>query len=105
MAQSRIVGARAGRSRVPGKPAKEAAYKHVAVAALPGLVPRTYGLRASGDSFFFPGGQREYFDQFGFASGRALVMLYTLSDRRPLSTATERRLLSLLYSRAQAHEL
>jgi hypothetical protein len=46
-----------------------------------------------------------YLDQCGFVVGRVLVELLAVGSPHPLPLVTERRLLALLYSRAQAHEL
>jgi hypothetical protein len=46
-----------------------------------------------------------YIDAFGFLAGPAQVKLSAISVKRPASSATEHRLLSLLYSRAKAHIL
>jgi hypothetical protein len=45
-----------------------------------------------------------YQDVFGFAVGRAQIELNAIRASRPVSAATERRLLSLLLSRAKANE-
>jgi len=107
MDSSRSVDESEGRSGERGRPTREPTYKHIEVAALPTVVPRSYGLRAGGDDslFPFPPKRREYRDSFGFVSGRALVVLYTLSERHPIAPARERRVVSLLYSRAKAHKL
>jgi hypothetical protein len=46
-----------------------------------------------------------YLDQSGFAVGRALVTLLAVGSPRSFPSATERRLLALLYSRAEARKL
>jgi hypothetical protein len=46
-----------------------------------------------------------YIDFLGFASGRVEVALATIHGSEPFPAATERRLLSLLLSRAKANEL
>jgi hypothetical protein len=48
---------------------------------------------------------RSYIDVLGFAAGRAEIGLTARSTRRPVSTATEQHLLSLLHGRAAAHRL
>jgi hypothetical protein len=44
-------------------------------------------------------------DYLGFAGGRVIVALQERSAPHPFPATTERRLLSLLYSRAKAHKL
>jgi hypothetical protein len=44
-----------------------------------------------------------YLDALAFVSGPAQIQLTALSIKRSPASATERRLISLLYSRAQAH--
>ncbi len=46
-----------------------------------------------------------YEDTLGFVRGRAEVFLRVTADRRPFSTSGERRLLGLLYSRANTQRL
>jgi hypothetical protein len=46
-----------------------------------------------------------YLDQSGFTVGRVLVTLLALGSHRSFPLATERRLLALLYSRAEAHRI
>jgi hypothetical protein len=48
---------------------------------------------------------RSYFDVLGFAAGPAEIGLTARSTRRPVPSATEQHLLSLLHSRATAHKL
>jgi len=65
-----------------------------------------YGLRI--DQTLLRGGQiriRIYHDVFGFSSGPAEIILTATGFSRPVPSSTERRLLSLLYSRAKANEL
>ena len=70
---------------------------------------RVYGLRMAADSALeVPGttGRSNYYEDFlGFAIGRAVITLHAIGDPRPFPSATEGRLLSLLYSRAEAHKL
>ena len=47
----------------------------------------------------------EYVDTFDFVVGRAEISLIADGSPLPLSSAMEQRLLSLLYSRAEAHKL
>jgi hypothetical protein len=67
------------------------------------------GLRRAGHFWIAPHGARGvinfYSDQFGFVIGRVLVTLDTYGAPNPVRVATERRLLSLLYSRAKAYKL
>jgi hypothetical protein len=53
----------------------------------------------------FRGRVPSFNDYLGFAIGRAIVTLHERSGRCPFPATTERRLLSLLYSRAKAHRL
>lgn len=46
-----------------------------------------------------------YLDESGFAVGRVVVTLLTLGSPRSFPLTTERRLLALLHSRAEAHRL
>jgi hypothetical protein len=46
-----------------------------------------------------------YEDTLGFIVGPAEIVLHTFGSPRPFPAATERHLLSLLYSRAKAHQL
>jgi hypothetical protein len=48
---------------------------------------------------------RVYLDELGFVSGPAQISLTALSVKRPPSSATEHRLLALLYDRAQTHSV
>ena len=54
---------------------------------------------------FGEGRSRFYLDQCGFVVGRVLVDLLAVGSPHPLPSVTERRLLALLYSRAEAHKL
>jgi hypothetical protein len=47
----------------------------------------------------------EYDDEFNFVVGRAEISLIADGSPDPLPSAMEQRLLSLLYSRAEAHKL
>jgi hypothetical protein len=62
-------------------------------------------VRLATASPFSQGRSRYYLDQCGFVVGRVLVELLAVGSPHPLPLVTERRLLALLYSRAQAHEL
>ena len=75
-------------------------------------LPRSYGLRIVDDNTFFPGparlpgpARREYRRVLSFVVGHTLIVLYTWSGPGPFPATLERRLLSLLYSRATAHKL
>lgn len=48
---------------------------------------------------------REYFESLGFVAGPAEVTLTSNAVSHPPSAASQRRLISLLYTRATAHEL
>ena len=86
-------------------------FSHVKVSALRSPVQDipAYGLRISSDfAIKTPGtkGPSRYYEDFlGFAVGPAVIVLSDTSSPRPFPAATERRLLSLLYSRAKAHKL
>jgi hypothetical protein len=54
---------------------------------------------------FSKGRSRVYMDQYGFVVGRVLVDLLAVGSPHPLPSVTERRLLAVLYSRAEAHKL
>jgi hypothetical protein len=54
---------------------------------------------------FSEGRSRVYLDQCGFVVGRVLVDLLAVGSPHPLPLVTERRLLALLYSRAEAHKV
>ncbi len=62
-------------------------------------------VRLASASSFSEGRSQFYLDQCGFVVGRVLVDLLAVGSPHPLPLVTERRLLGLLYSRAQAHEL
>jgi hypothetical protein len=68
-----------------------------------------YGLHVSGTVAALLGGTRTrpafYDDTFSFVVGRAEIVLRVESTPRPIRPALERKLLSLLYSRARAHKL
>jgi hypothetical protein len=51
------------------------------------------------------GTSKVYLDQCGFVVGRVLVDLLAVSSPHPFPLVRERRLLSLLYTRAEAHRL
>ncbi len=55
--------------------------------------------------FGSPGSPRLYIDEFFFVVGPTVVSLLTSYGEKPAPLAIERRLLSLLYSRAEAHKL
>jgi len=72
--------------------------------SLPGV--RTYGLRlAARSSLGVPGGSEAYTDFLSFVKGDAVISLTAIGKSRPFPAAGERRLLSVLYSRAEAHKL
>jgi hypothetical protein len=60
------------------------------------IIPLTFA-RAGGVTFH----THVYLDELGFVAGPAEVSVTATGFSRPVTTATERRLLSLLYSRAQ----
>jgi hypothetical protein len=91
-----------------GVPAGKPLFSDVQVSVLPSPVQGVpaFGLRISADfAIKVPGtkgASRYYEDFFGFATGPAVVVLSETSSPRPFPAATERRLLSLLHSRAEA---
>jgi hypothetical protein len=54
---------------------------------------------------FGHGRSKLYLDQSGFVVGRVLVGLLAMGSPHPFPLASEHRLLSLLYSRAEAHKI
>ena len=68
---------------------------------------RVYGLRTTAKSDFgmtgTTGRSNYYEDFFAFVVGSTVITLNATGDPHPVPAATERRLLSLLYSRAEAH--
>jgi hypothetical protein len=83
----------------------------ISVSRLPNLLPGaqgSYGLRLATTVIVRPIGGRQgeitvYLDEFGFISGSAEVNLTATGFSHPVPTETERRLLGVLVSRAQAH--
>lgn len=79
--------------------------------ALPQLLPgvRLYGLRESGTLPVALGDGRTrppvYVDVIGFTVGQSVIVLRVRSTPVPPQTATERRLLSRLFNRANAYRL
>ena len=84
-------------------------YGPLTVSALPDPLPgveASFGLRIV--QSLLRGGQirhRIYHDILGFLSGPVEIELKATGFSRPVPLATEQRLLSLLYSRAEAHAL
>jgi hypothetical protein len=73
-------------------------------ASLPG-VP-AYGLRlATRPSHGGPGHSEAYTDFLSFVNGNAVITLTAIGQTHPFPAASERRLLALLYNRAEAHSL
>jgi hypothetical protein len=73
-------------------------------ASLPG-VP-AYGLRlATHPSLGGPGRSEAYTDFLSFVKGDAVITLTAIGQTHPFPAARERRLLALLYTRAEAHKL
>lgn len=84
----------------------------VTSASLPSLLStgqQSFGIRVSTSITTGVGGKQVsrplYVDVFSLLAGPAEVELGVTALSHPASTATEHRLLSLLYSRAQAHKL
>ena len=88
--------------RERGKPPQIEAEREVEVSVLPARLRgiKTYGLRVTNGSRTLGVG---YEDIFGFAVGPFEVVLRAFGDPKPIGHITEQRLLSLLYSRAEAH--
>lgn len=102
----------ARRDAHPEKLAGEPARAQVEVSSLPpSLLPgvRLYGLRETGTlPVAFGNGRTRpafYVDVIGFPVGQSDIVLRIRSTPRPVPAATERRLLLLLFHRAQAHRL
>ncbi len=67
---------------------------------------RAYRLRLAVHSAFGgPDGSESYEDFPSFVKGDAVITLNATSEVHPFPAATEQHLLSLLYSRAEAHKL
>jgi hypothetical protein len=70
---------------------------------------RVYGLRMTAKSNFgttgTTGRSNYYEDFFAFVVGSTVITLNATADPHPVPAGTERRLLSLLYTRAEAHKL
>ncbi|MFI4992090.1 MAG: hypothetical protein ACHQCH_00545 [Solirubrobacterales bacterium] len=72
--------------------------------SLPGV--QAYGLRLAAHSpVSGPGGSEAYTDFLSFVKGDAVITLTAIGKTHPFPAGSERRLLSLLYSRAEAHKL
>jgi signal peptidase I len=90
--------------------AREPFFAHVHVSAVPSPLKGIpgYGLQATAVVATFlhaphVTGRPNYYEGFfGFAVGQAIITLHTTGSPRPFPSATERRLLSLLYERAEA---
>lgn len=66
---------------------------------------RVYGLRTTAKSDFGTKGRSNYYeDFFAFIVGSTVITLNATGDPHPVPAGTERRLLTLLYSRAEAHK-
>jgi hypothetical protein len=97
--------------RREGSKVEEPLYSHFGAAPLaaplhgvPVYATRTTALSPTG-SKERPAKVRYYFDSFGFVVGPAVVTLNATGAPRPFRTASEQRLLQVLYQRARAHEL
>jgi hypothetical protein len=92
-----------------GVPAGQPLFSNVAVSALrsPAQGISAYGLRISADfaikALGTKGRSHYYQDVLGFAVGPAVIVLSDMGSPQPDPAATERRLLSLLHSHAEAH--
>ena len=70
----------------------------------PGSGVRTYGLQLTAHpACGRRGGSENYEDFLSFVMGDAVITLNAFSQAHPLPAASERRLIALLYSRAEAH--
>jgi hypothetical protein len=85
---------------------------HATVTSLPNLLStgqESFGVRVTATSIRTVLGKRvrllAYLDVFDVLAGAAEVNMSASARRHPPPTATERRLLSLLYSRAEGHKL
>jgi hypothetical protein len=93
-----------------GQPVIEPTFSHVDVRTLPSPLAGDpiYGVRATLATPALPifGGPPHYQsrDIFAFVAGPILVMLKVNGEPRPFPAQEERRLLSLLYNRAEAHK-
>jgi hypothetical protein len=95
-----------------GKPTTEPpVFSHVEVSALRSDDPvvQARGLQIKAHSAIEPPGRNGpfniYVDWLGYAVGPAVITLVDVGNPRPFPTATEQRLVSLLYRRAKAHNL
>jgi hypothetical protein len=67
---------------------------------------RVYGLRTTAKSDFSTTSRSNYYEEFfAFMVGSTVITLNATGDPHPVPAGTERRLLSLLYNRAEAHKL
>jgi hypothetical protein len=72
----------------------------------PGSGVRTYGLQlTTHPAYDRRGGSENYEDFLSFVMGDAVITLTAFSEAHPLPAAIERRLIALLYTRAEAHKL
>lgn len=87
---------------------REPVFTQIEVSAPPSPLRnvRVYGLRTTAKSDFGTTGRSNYYeDFFAFMVGSSVITLNATGDPHPFPAGTERRLLSLLYSRAEAHKL
>jgi hypothetical protein len=88
--------------------ARRARFGSPTVSFLPNLLPagqESFGARVNTTLVGLTSRLPLHLDIFAVLTGPAEVNLTAVGLGRPVSTATERRLLSVLYSRAQAHKL
>jgi hypothetical protein len=71
----------------------------------PGSGVRTYGLQRTAHPACGRRGSENYEDFLSFVMGDAVITLTTYSEAHPFPAASERRLIALLYTRAEAHQL
>ena len=66
---------------------------------------RTYGLQRTAHPACGRRGSENYEDFLSFVRGDAVITLTAFSEAHPFPAASERRLIALLYSRAEAHSV
>lgn len=98
---------------LPAQTVQPARYGQISVSSLPNLLPGaqgSFGLRLRTTLTTRELGGRPakvpiYLDEYGFISGPAEINLTATGFSTPVPVKTEQRLLTLLYSRTQAHKL
>ena len=98
-------GAKAGTRE--GSKVAQPMFNEPRLSTLPASLPvvPAYGLRlATHPSLGGPGRSDAYTDFLSFVKGDAVITLTAIGQTHPFPAASERQLLALLYSRAQAHK-